>query len=152
MTVDASVPLDSVFGSLIASYVRETREFANELEAAIGLAVAPPTQSDVDMTPGQTALIVGSHLSAVAVQVCHINSATAETVGSITFGDGGQVVVFVAEGNNVTIGHDGVNITLNGDDDLPLQTNDVLVLANVGGAGDGVTDGNWVEVARSLRV
>ena len=151
MTVDASKPLDTEFGSNIPAYLRETRAQANAAELIAGGA-GLPVQSDVDLTPGQTTLVVGTHVSEAALDIVHLDAAAAEIVQLITHGTGGQVKVIVAEGNNVTIRHDGVNITLNGNDNLPMQTNDVLVLVNIGGAGDGVTNGNWVETSRVIRV
>ncbi len=151
MTVDATRPLDTEFGSTHAEYIREGRVQMNANEAAVAAAAYAPVQSDVDMTPAQTVLIVGTHIANVAFEIVHINAGAAETVDTITFGTAGQIKIFVAEGNNVTIGHDGINITLNGNDDLPMQTNDVLTLVNVGGAGDGITDGNWIETGRVVR-
>ncbi len=151
MAIDASKPTDLEFGSSHAAYIREVRQQTNDNEAAIGAAAYIPTQSDVDMTPGQATLIVGTHVADVAFEVVHINSATAETVDTMTFGTAGQIKIFIAEGNNVTIGHDGVNISLNGNDDLPMEVGDALTLVNVGGAGDGITDGTWWESGRVLR-
>ena len=151
--MDATKPTDQELISAIPAYIRETR-------AAVNAVIAE--ESDVAITTltisaGTTALVIGTTLLAVAIEVVKLNSLGAADIAQIRGGTEGQIKIFIFQGNNMTFA-DGAKalgaLYLN---QLPVgsllaaQQDDVLALVNIG--GNGSTEyGYWKELWRQISV
>ena len=112
----------------------------------------------INMAAGQTALVTGTDLNDVSVEIIALTADTAVNLTTITFGEAGAVKHIIALDDNITVVQNtgsiasgtfylnsptGVNLTMN--------TRDVLTITNIG--GDGVAaHGYWLELNRKLQV
>jgi len=149
MTLDATKPSNTDPVSGHAEAIRENRSEIN------GLSGLPFDQTSLVIAIGTIGLIVGTDLSDSSIEVVNLSADGAVTIGTITLGTAGQIKVFIAEDDDVTITNEAVAVVggvvrLN---QVPavgtynLQTGDILALCNVGGG-----DGYWKELWRTLFV
>ena len=148
--MDATKPTDVEQISALAAYIRETRAAVNALSSGSGLGITA-----LNIAAGTVALTVGTDLGIFGFELIPMTADAGVSIANIVGGTEGQVKVFIALDNNVSI-VDGLKaagaIYLN---QLPalssfaMQDGDVLALANID--GDGATvQGYWKEVFRSV--
>lgn len=152
MTLDASEPTDQRMVSELAEYIRANRTAINLLSAG---AVVSTT---LTVTAASTSLSVGTDLSSSSIEVIVISGSGISTIETILGGTAGQIKIFIFQDANVRI-EDG-NVKNSGKfflNQLPSlnimypSSDDVLVVANVGGDGSS-TPGYWKELYRTLSV
>lgn len=148
--MDATKPTDVEQISALAAYIRETRAAVNALSSGSGVGITA-----LNIAAGTVALTVGTDLGIFGFELIPMTADAGVSIANIVGGTEGQVKVFIALDNNVSI-VDGLKaagaIYLN---QLPalssfaMQDGDVLALANID--GDGATvQGYWKEVFRSV--
>ena len=150
--MDATKPTDTEQVSALPIYIREVRAAVNSISGSGNVGV-----TNLAILPGATSLTVGTDISRDGYEAVIVSAAVAVNISNIYGGTNGQIKVFVFTDNNVGI-VDG--LALGGAlylNQLPAlstfnaQTNDVLVLMNIG--GDGATNhGYWKEIQRQLAV
>ena len=151
MTLDASKPADTNLVSELPAYQRETRAAVNILEDAIALLGAVATVTRLQVTAGQTTIVIGTDLTAIAYEVVFISGTGIAALTDITGGSEGQMKFFIFLDANVSFVRDLTKIALNQPavvTSFGNHTGDVLCLVNVGGNGSTV-DGYWKEVFRA---
>ena len=151
MTLDASKPAETSFGSELPAIERETRQEINEILASIGALGAVSTKSDVVLSVGQATLVTGVDVSAVGFEFVFLSAGAAETLTNITGGSHGQVKFIIFEDSNVTFEKNVTKFMLNSLDDLTGDEDDILVLINRGGI-PGSAEGKWIELHRQIRI
>jgi len=150
--MDATKPTDTEQVSALPTYIREVRAAVNSISGSGNVGV-----TNLAIPPGATSLTVGTDIGRDGYEAVIVSAAVAVNISNIYGGTNGQIKVFVFTDNNVGI-VDG--LALGGAlylNQLPAlstfnaQTNDVLVLMNIG--GDGATNhGYWKEIQRQLAV
>ena len=150
--MDATKPTDTEQVSALPAYIREVRAAVNSISGSGNVGV-----TNLAIPPGATSLTVGTDIGRDGYEAVIVSAAVAVNISNIYGGTNGQIKVFVFTDNNVGI-VDG--LALGGAlylNQLPAlstfnaQTNDVLVLMNIG--GDGATNhGYWKEIQRQLAV
>jgi hypothetical protein len=153
MTVVATKPDDQELVSMLPYWIRHTRAALNALIAN----VSDITVNNLSLTPGDIAIVVGTELTAIGIEVVFIDCLGVSVIEQIRGGSEGQIKIFVFQGNNVGF-KDGPKLTgqlyLN---QLPAlstfdaQTDDVIALVNIGGDGAAVY-GYWKELWRQVSV
>lgn len=153
MTIDANKPTDQELVSALPYWIRQARAAIN----AIIATASDLTVNNLAISPGDIALVVGTELTAIGVEVILIDCLGASVIEQIRGGSEGQIKVFVFQGNNVGF-KDGPKLTgqlyLN---QLPAlstfdaQTDDVIALVNIGGDG-ALNYGYWKEIWRQVSV
>lgn len=153
MTLDTTKPSDQELISMLPYYIRENRASINEYLASDVQIVV----TELEISAGDTALVVGTDLSAVSLEVILVTGSGAATITQIRGGTEGQLKIFIFQDNNISF-TDGIKsngqLYLN---QLPVlsnfnaQVDDILVLFNVGGDG-GADYGYWKELLRQLSV
>jgi len=149
MTLDVAKPSDTDPVSVHAEAIRDNRI---EINALSGI---PFAQTSLVIAIGTIGLVVGTDLSESSIEVINLSADGAVTIGTITLGTAGQIKVFIAEDDDVTITNEAVAVVggvvrLN---QVPavgtynMQTGDILALSNVGGG-----NGYWKELFRTLFV
>jgi len=153
MSLDPNKPTDQTLVSELPAYIRENRGKINILEAGVVDVVF----TELTVSAGTTALVIGTDLSAATKEYIKIDSLGAALIGQIRGGTEGQTKTFIFQGNNLSF-LDGPKLTgqlyLN---QLPVlstysaQQDDVITLINIG--GDGADEyGYWKEISRQLSV
>ncbi len=153
MPLDATLPTDQMLVAEIPPYIRANRAAINAFVAGNADIVT----TILSIPGGTTALVVGTDLSSVNLEVIFLTATGASTLSQIRGGTEGQIKVFIFQNNSITI-TDGVKsiggIYLN---QLPALSNfaaqidDVLALVNKD--GDGASDyGYWKELWRQVSV
>lgn len=152
MTLDASKPSDATaFGYQLPGYQRETRQAVNDILAAIATLGAVATVADIELTAGQSLLVVGTDVVAIGLEVVFLSATGAETLTNITGGSNGQIKILIFEDDNITIEKDVTKFMLNSEGDFAGETDDILVLINRGGVA-GASNGKWLELLRQVRI
>lgn len=153
MTLDATKPLDSDLGSLLAGYIRENRTAINALTAGTTEIVA----TTLSLSSGSTTFAVGTDVSDVMLEIILLSALGASSLSTLTGGVNGQVKIFIAQDNDVSF-VDGTKSSgqfylnqLPAAASFDMSTDDVLILVNVGGDGSS-EDGYWKEIYRSISV
>lgn len=152
MTLDATQPAaGTAVISGLDDRIRENRVVINANTALIAdqAWALIAAQITVEMTAGQTTLIVGNHVNDLTLESVLLTAAAAVDFAHITGARAGQVKVLIFGDANVTVKTDAAKFKLNSSTDLTVQAGDILALMNVGGDGAG-TDGYWVELFRTL--
>ena len=107
------------------------------------------------MTAGQYILTVGTDLKSNALEIVFLGASAAENLERINGAANGNIKVFIATANNVTVVRDDSYIktknTLS-DPNLEMEAGDVIALVNVGGIAGTSTNGTWLEIFRALQV
>ena len=153
MSLNPNKPADQALVSEWPAYVRENRVAINALEAGVVDIVF----TELTVSAGTTAIVIGTDLSAAIMEFVKINSVGAAGIWQIRGGTEGQVKTFIFQGNNLSFvdgpKSDG-KLYLN---QLPVlstfsaQQDDVITLINIG--GDGSSEyGYWKELSRQLSV
>jgi len=153
MTLDATKPTDQELVSVLPYWIRNTRSAVNSLITGI----TEITTTDLTISAGDTALVIGTDLTAIAMEIVLLSGLGAATIDQIRGGTEGQLKIFIFQGNNVSF-KDGPKsngqLYLN---QLPVlstfnaQQDDVIALINID--GDGSTNyGYWKEVWRQVSV
>jgi len=150
--MDATKPTDTEQVSALPIYIREVRAAVNSISGSGNVGV-----TNLAIPPGATSLTVGTDIGRDGYEAVIVSAAVAVNISNIYGGTNGQIKVFVFTDNNVGI-VDGLALGgalyLNQFPALSTfnaQTNDVLVLMNIG--GDGATNhGYWKEIQRQLAV
>lgn len=146
MTINASVPVGTDLVSSLDSYIRDDRAQINELWTAVVAANA--TETAHVMGAGEFALVIGTDLDDVILELVDLTAAVAVDLMQITEGSGGMIKVIRAGDGNVTVKHNASYISLVGSADLTMTAGDILVLVNSGGDPDTSVNGVWYEVVR----
>ena len=153
MALDTTKPTDQEMVADLPAYIREDRVAINANEASSGITV-----TNVVVTAGATALVVGTDLSDLKIEVALISGAApGASISQIQGGTEGQIKIFVFQDNDISF-VDGPKsagrVYLN---QLPAlstfnaQQDDVLALLNVDGDGASVY-GYWKELWRQISV
>lgn len=152
MTLSVIQPTDSEQNSRWPYWIRTLAAAINAIEGGSSSI----TITEVSMSAGDTALVVGVDISALKIEVILLSSIGATTLTYIRGGTEGQIKIIIFVDNDVTV-QDGVEsdgkIYLN---QVALTTTnflqgDVLVLVNIDGDG-GSTYGYWKEIWRMISV
>lgn len=153
MPLNVNQPTDQVLVAELPAYIRANRIAINAFVAGDADIVT----TDLTIVGGTTALVVGTDLSSVALEVVLLAASGPATLTQIRGGSEGQIKIFIFQNNNTTL-TDGVKslgqLYLN---QLPVLTNfvaqqdDVLALANIDGDGSTVY-GYWKELWRQISV
>lgn len=148
--MDATKPTDVEQISAFAAYIREVRAAVNALSSGSGFGVTA-----LNIAVGTVALTVGTDVGLFGLELVPVTADAGVSIANIVGGTEGQVKVFVALDNNVSI-VDGLKasgaIYLN---QLPalssftMQSGDVLAIANIDGDGSTV-QGYWQELFRQV--
>jgi hypothetical protein len=135
MSIDATVPLDTEWVSLLPSWLRSTRAALNILETAIVAGAIPTitTIANADTSP--------SVLNAVALVTAN---AGATTITYLDDGFEGQLVIIVAGDSDTNIQHDTGLIQLTNGADVKLQDGEAILLC--------LEDSVWREVGGRKRL
>ena len=151
MSLNINEPSDQRTVSELPGYIRAIHQALNALELTSNITV-----TDLYVSTGVTALVIGVELSTAVIEVILIDSLSSDLV-QIRGGTEGQVKIFIFQGNNISF-TDGVKsdgrLYLN---QLPVgsifnaQQDDVIALVNIGGDGSAEY-GYWKEVWRQLSV
>lgn len=148
--MDATKPTDQENVSSHPAYIREVRAEVNALSAGSGVGV-----TDITALAGTVALTVGTDVGRFGFEVVVIDAAAAINISAILGGIQGQVKVFIAQDNNVTMvdgtavsGHLYLN-QLPALSSFAMQSGDVLALVNIGGDG-ALVQGYWKEIFRQV--
>jgi len=151
MTLDATKPADTDLVSSLGTYERETRAAINTLEDAIALLGAVAAVTRLQVTGGQTTIVVGTDLTAIAYEVVLISGSGLANLTDITGGSEGQMKFFIMLDANVAFMRDVTKIALNQPAVIASYGNhlgDVLCLVNINGNGSTV-NGYWKELFRA---
>jgi len=153
MTLDATKPTDQELVSVLPYWIRNTRSAVNSLITGI----TEITTTDLTISAGDTALVIGTDLTAIAMEIILLSGLGAATIDQIRGGTEGQLKIFIFQGNNVSF-KDGPKsngqLYLN---QLPVlstfnaQQDDVIALINIDGDGSS-NYGYWKEVWRQVSV
>jgi len=146
MTIDATAPLGTALVSSLDGYIRDDREQINSLWEAV--VAANCTETDHEMGAGEFALVIGTDLEDVILEIVNLTAAAAVDLMQITDGSGGMVKVIKAGDGNVTIKHNASYIYLADTTDYTMTAGDILVLINSGGDPDTSVNGVWYEIVR----
>ena len=147
MTIDATQPTGTMLVSSIDDYIREDRAQINLLWSAI--TAANSTETTHSMGAGEFALVIGTDLEDVILEVVNLTAAVAVDLMQITSGSGGMLKILRFGDSDVTVKHNASYISLVGSIDMTTTAGDILVLMNVGGDPDTSVNGVWYEVARA---
>lgn len=153
MTLDATLPTDQMLVAEIPPYIRANRAAINAFAAGGAQIVT----TNLTIVGGTTALVVGTDLTSIAIEIVLLTASGASTINQIRGGTEGEIKIFIFQNNNTTL-TDGVksigSLYLN---QLPVLTNfntqidDVLALVNIN--GDGASEyGYWKELWRQVSV
>jgi len=153
MSLDTNKPTDQVLVAEIPAYIRALAVAINAIEEYSNSI----TVTNLSISAGDTALVIGIDLSAQKIEVVLTSGIGASVIEYIRGGTEGQIKIFVFQDNDISL-KDGIKsdgkMYLN---QLPVLTNfaaqqdDVLALVNIG--GDGSTNyGYWKEIWRQLSV
>ncbi len=154
MTLNTNEPTNQRLVSELPSYIRANRVSINAFEDVGGEI----DTTDLTISIGTTALVVGIDLSVSKIETVRINCIGVSVLNQIRGGLAGQIKIFIFESNTISL-VDGLKATagslyLN---QLPVlstfatQLDDVLALTNIGGNGSDVY-GYWKELWRQLSV
>jgi hypothetical protein len=153
MSLDVNSPTDQVLVSEIPAYIRANRVAINNIESESSNI----TTTEVSISAGDTALVVGTDLSALKLEIALLSGIGASTIEYIRGGVEGQIKIFIFQDNDITF-KDGIKedgkLYLNqlpALSDFAAQQDDVIALVNIGGDGD-TEYGYWKEVWRQLSV
>jgi hypothetical protein len=155
MSLNPNQPIDQTLNSEWPSWIRAIHAYINTLEDSIASGNISVTTLSIEA--GDISLTIGSELSSSMIEVIFASAAGACNIANIYGGSAGQIKVFIFTNNLISF-QDGAKesgkIYLN---QLPVlgifnaQSNDVLVLANVGGDGSD-NFGWWKELYRQMAV
>ena len=153
MTLDVTKPTDQVLVAELPAYIRANRVAINAFESG----EAEYTVTTLTISIGTTALVIGTDLTNIDMEIVLISGLGASTLQKITGGRAGQIKILVFQDNDISL-LDGVKsdgkFYLN---QLPaLSTfsaaqDDAISLVNVGGNGSTIS-GYWKEFNRQLSV
>ena len=107
------------------------------------------------MTAGQTTLTIGTELGDDQVEVVFLGATAAEELQRINGANSGNIKVFIATNDNVTVVRNDSYIKTKNpllNPNFDMDTGDVIALVNNGGISGTATMGTWIEVFRSLQV
>jgi hypothetical protein len=153
MTISANEPTDQRTVSELPSYIRETREAVNAIEAG-----SAKVHTNLTVSIGTTSLDIDTDLSSASFETIKITGAGAITIASITGGQEGDVKIFIFQDDNINFtdsndkasGKFYLNLLPVGDNFEAAQ-DDILALVNIGGDGSTVS-GYWKELYRTISV
>lgn len=153
MTLNVNQPTDQVLVAELPPYIRANRVAIN----AFVSGDADIATTDLTIVGGTTALVVGTDLSSIPLEVVLLTASGPATLAQIRGGLEGQIKIFVFQDNNTTL-TDGVKslgqLYLNhlpALSDFVAQQDDVLALINIDGDGAS-TYGYWKELWRQVSV
>jgi hypothetical protein len=154
MSLDPNKPTDQELVSMLPWWIRQLVASINAIETEGHVDIV---FTELTVSPGVTALVIGTDLSDATKEYIKINSLGVALIGQIRGGTEGQIKTFIFQGNNLSF-LDGPKLTgqlyLN---QLPVlspfnaQQDDVITLINIGGDGAGEY-GYWKEISRQLSV
>ena len=147
MTIDATQPTGTMLVSSIDDYIREDRAQINLLWAAV--TATNSTETTHVMGAGEFALVIGTDLEDVIIELVNLTAAVAVDLKQITNGSGGMVKIIRFGDTNVTVEHSASYIDLAGGIDMTTAAGDMLMLINRGGDPTTSVNGVWEEVARA---
>lgn len=154
MALDVNEPTDQRMVGELPSYIRANRVTINAFEDVSGEVGS----TDLTISIGTTALVVGVDLSVARIETVRIDCLGVSNINQIRGGTAGQLKIFIFGSNTISL-IDGLKTT-NGAlylNQLPVlstftaQLDDVIALTNVGGNGSDVY-GYWKELWRQLSV
>ena len=151
--MDATKPTDQELISSIPAYVRETRAAINTLISGVSdIAI-----TDLTVSAGTTAIVIGTSLLSVPIEVIKLNSLGVADIAQIRGGTEGQIKIFIFQGNNITFADGTKTLGAFYLNQLPVgslfvaQQDDVLALINIDGNGS-TNYGYWKEIWRQISV
>lgn len=154
MSLDPNKPTDQELVSMWPWWVRQLVASINAIETEGHVDIV---FTELTVSAGATAMVVGTDLSDATKEYIKINSLGVALIGQIRGGTEGQIKTFIFQGNNLSF-LDGPKLTgqlyLN---QLPVlstfnaQQDDVITLINIGGDGSDEY-GYWKEISRQLSV
>jgi hypothetical protein len=107
------------------------------------------------MTAGQTVLTSGTELKTDVIEIIFLGATAAEELQRINNCDSGDIKIFIATNDNVTVVRNDSYIKTKNPVATPnfdMNTGDTIALVNNGGIRDTATMGTWIEIFRSLQV
>lgn len=113
MVLDATKPATADLVSQLSPYGQEERAAINALEAAMAMLGVGAMYTELVVPPGTTVLIVGTHVSALPLEVIRISAAGAEIIQHILGGSNGQRKIIYFTDTNITIDDNDTFIDLN---------------------------------------
>lgn len=160
MTLDITKPSDAQnLVSELGYYIRETRIGVNALESALGLAGVIASQTDYICASGQTAIAVGTGISAAPIEFVNISGVGAAVLENLTDGTKGQMKYFYFDDANISF-RDSTSL-INGTfrlNQVPAggvfgnYLGNIIAFVNIGGDGGVSQQGFWREIFRTLSV
>jgi len=140
----------NAFDAAIATNVSDISDLA-AVVAALSLAGV----TSYSMTAGQTVLTVGTELKSDAIEVVFLAATAAEELQRINGAASGDIKIFIATNDNVTVVRNDSYIKTKNpllNPKFDMNTGDIIALANNGGVSGTATVGTWIELFRSLQV
>lgn len=148
--MDATKPTDIEHVNALAAYIREVRAAVNALSGGSGVGTTA-----LNISAGTVSLTVGTDIGTFGFELILVTADVAVNISTIVGGVEGQVKVFVALDNNVSI-VDGLQVNgaiylnqLPALSSFAMQTGDVLAITNIDGDGSTV-QGYWREIFRQV--
>ena len=153
MTLNVNEPTDQRLVSELSSYIREDRVAINAIESAADSI----TITNLSVSAGDTALVVGTDLSTLKVETVLISGVGASIIEYIRGGVEGQIKIFVFQDNDISF-KDGAKVDgklylnhLPALSDFNAQQDDIIAFVNIDGDGSTVY-GYWKELWRQVSV
>jgi hypothetical protein len=146
--MDALKPTNYEDVSALSAYIREVRAAVNALSVGSGVGT-----TGLNIVAGTTSLSIGTDLGRYGVDLVRFTADVAVSIDTILGGISGQIKIFVALDNNISLVDglaSGGHLYLN---QLPALSNfamlagDVIALVNIDGDGSAIT-GYWRELFR----
>ena len=129
-----------------------------ELFRATGSGSGNATYTAVNMAAGQTALVTGTDINNVRIEVIGLTADAAVNLTTMTLGEAGCIKHIIALDDDITVVNNtastsGGTFYLNAPTgvNLAMSTRDVLSVTNIGGDGS-LVHGYWLELNRKLQV
>jgi hypothetical protein len=154
MSLDPNKPTDQELVSILPWWIRQLVASINAIETEGHVDIV---FTELTVSPGATALVIGTDLSDATKEYIKVSALGAATISQIRGGTEGQTKTFVFQNANLSF-LDGPKLTgqlyLN---QLPVlstynaQQDDVITLINIGGNGSDEY-GYWKEISRQLSV
>ena len=151
--MDATKPTDQEIIAAHAAYIREVRVAINTLISG----VSDVAITDLTVSAGTTAIVIGTSLLSVPIEVIKLNSLGVADIAQIRGGTEGQIKIFIFQGNNMTFADGTKTLGAFYLNQLPVgslfvaQQDDVLALINIDGNGS-TNYGYWKEIWRQISV
>lgn len=153
MTLSTVQPTDQELNARWPYWIRTLAAAINLLESGVDAV----TVTDLTIALGDTTLTVGHDLSTAEIELVIVTGSGAAPIQYIYNGTEGQIKIFLFLDGNITFvdgPQSGGQLYLNQSalTTINFLEDDIIVLANINGAGDDSNHGYWKELWRTLSV